>query len=375
MGGEDVGVGVGNGNCGGSPRIGVRQHNPHLSPQSFSHDNASCDVEPAESTSLSSPPAAAPRSAPSPVSKARLRQKADNAVLQRAMQDAARTPRFITFLGIEAPKLADVMGRSKGRVQHLPLHAKGDAVRTFRPSPFADLSSLTGKKEAALKSLRWLSDVGLYEDLLARFALRTAAADVRDLFAGTSRLSPTDVEILRSIRKYELSDDIRATSNVFAVIEMVKARRRPITEPLINDLLQASDLPPMSLPSTSFVREQMNGCRYFCQLDASAYYDQFELSDLVSAFFGVASGVRQRTLPMGFRPSCGIAQSVSETLLDFSVPGVTSAAYIDNFLFWSSSIQALRSAVKQFLERCNSYGVVINDRDTCYRIGTSKGKG
>ena len=67
---------------------------------------------------------------------------------------------------------------------------------------------------------------------------------------------------------------------------------------------------------------------------------------------------------MGFRPSCDVAQTTSEMLIDFPLPPDSAAkAYIDNFLFASQSLESLKAMMKTFLERCDAIGLVLNDRD------------
>jgi hypothetical protein len=110
---------------------------------------------------------------------------------------------------------------------------------------------------------------------------------------------------------------------------------------------------------------KMHQARFFAQLDASSYYDQFELSESVANVFSFfckrrSSWYRLRTLPMGFRGSCALAQLVSQVLIDVGVEGVSSASYIDNFFFWSDSRTALTEAIEKFRSRCAASGVVLN---------------
>jgi len=174
------------------------------------------------------------------------------------------------------------------------------------------------------------------------------------------RLPKGELKLLKSIGKLA-SGNPRSSCNVFAVLEAIKNRRRGITEPLLNDYIFDSDLPNLTLPSKQFIRQRMSTAKFFVQLDAKAYFDQFGLSEEVAGFFGVGDLLLQRTLPMGFRPSCHIAQRISERLLDMGISEVLVAAYIDNFLFWSDDLQQLRKAVDTFLERCRLAGILINE--------------
>jgi hypothetical protein len=177
------------------------------------------------------------------------------------------------------------------------------------------------------------------------------------------------------LRKYEECEriELKAGCNIFAVPEWTKVppRRRVITEPLLNDRMRQADFEKVKLPPKAWIRQQMASSAFFCQLDASAYFDQFGLSPAVSSFFGFRTSDgrswRQRTLPMGFRASCLVAQCVSEFLLDLQLAGVRTAAYIDNFLFFADDVQQLKKALTLFRKRCQQAGVRLNEsEDTIY---------
>lgn len=296
----------------------------------------------------------------------RAQQRSENSLL--GQPTTTGDPRFITYLGTEAPKLTDLQDGVKADAATLPLHAKPKAVRTFRHDEFKALSGSVEKKTAAAEVLPWLFDRSRYDALLARFLRRHAAGEARGLLSGRCSLSRQDLEMFVAIRKFDIIErlELVCTSNIFAVVEILKARRRPISESLLNDLFEPSDMPALHLPTKAEIRKNMHEFGFFCQLDASAYYDQFQLAREVANLFGILHGAtayRQRTLPMGFRPSCLIAQRVTDVLLDLQIPGVVCLGYIDNFLFWSNSASLLRHAVSVFLARCDSCGILINDPD------------
>ena len=81
-------------------------------------------------------------------------------------------------------------------------------------------------------------------------------------------------------------------------------------------------------------------------------------------FLGISIGDRKfayTTLPMGFRPSCDVAQSTAEFLLDFEHPTVLTAAYIDNFIFAGDDKEKFLEAVSTFRDRCSTAGVILNE--------------
>jgi hypothetical protein len=188
--------------------------------------------------------------------------------------------------------------------------------------------------------------------------------------------------MLAKLRKYEACEraELRAGSNIFAIPEWAKVppRRRVIAEPLLNDRMLQSDFDKVQLPTRKWIRERMATAKFFCQLDAAAYFDQFGLTPEVASFFGFRTSDgrcwRQRTLPMGFRASCLVAQRVSEFLLDLQCNGVEVAAYIDNFLFFADDEQQMRRALAIFRSRCERAGVRINEStDTIYAACPTEG--
>lgn len=175
-----------------------------------------------------------------------------------------------------------------------------------------------------------------------------------------------DIEMFLTLDKYRILDELIYTSNVFAVVEAAKHRRRAILEPLINDLISKSDLLSVPLVSKQYIR-WMASFQYVASFDASAFFDQFRLPTAVSKFFGFQHGEKtlaQTTLPMGFRPSVDIAQATALAILDFKHIGNTvSAAYVDNFFFASSSKEDLLASIRIFIERCAHVGLVLNESE------------
>jgi hypothetical protein len=231
-----------------------------------------------------------------------------------------RTPRFITYQGVEAPKAADLTGDVKQTVREcdLPMHAKdvcGSTNIRDGPDSLAELPHQTKDDDAAWeKAARWTYDISQYDALLSDPLRMPCRRN------GFSRLGRKDIRRLLQVgRLIEMSpDEIRAEANFFWVPEWSKHRRRPITEPLCNDLLTRTDLAGIHLPQQRDVRQMMARAKYVALLDASAFYDQFGLTRPVSALFGCRSGgFAQATLPMGFKPAADLAHLSARRLLDF----------------------------------------------------------
>ncbi|PHR97879.1 MAG: hypothetical protein COA68_12070 [Oceanobacter sp.] len=261
------------------------------------------------------------------------------------------TPRFIEHLGREAPNLADLTGHHRPCL-HLPLHAKPVA-----PLNVAALLRLPRVKPAVTDALRWLNDAKLYRRLASRLR---APRQPRPM-----GLTSADVDIMTTLGRYEDIEEaqVRGLANVFSVVELAKQRRRHILEPILNDALVVEDFAGISLPTPQSVRAGLR--RYSAQFDASSFYDQFELSPEVAAFFAfrVRPGVFRRytRLPMGFRPACSIAQAIMELLADVDVAGVQAFVYIDNVLFTGDDRDSVLEAGRRFRERGLQCNVTLND--------------
>lgn len=266
----------------------------------------------------------------------------------------ATAPRFIRYLGMEAPKTTEIKKRSdKPRNDlSLPLHAK--------PVDGAiDLGALLRMARAQLatpllSALRWLYDESLYTQLLLHKIARQGGCSLTD----------DDLDILISLERYEEISDAEAAAfcRAFTVDETSKNRRRHILEPLINDLVCGSG--EIELPTKTTIRAGLK--RYTILLDAASFYDQFKLDPKVRRFFCVNSRkgyLQYTTLPMGFRKSCTIAHLTAQLLIDFAAPNVYKTAYIDNFLFSADKKEDVLSAVTTFRQRCAAIGVVLNEGD------------
>jgi hypothetical protein len=267
-----------------------------------------------------------------------------------------KQPRFINFLGVEAPSIDDL--RKTASSKHLPLHMKPNAIGTISYSKLWALSASEYCRSRWFEAMQWITN----DELLSKVSERIAPPR-----KATNRLNKVDVDLLTSTNKWA-QEPIPPISlcNVFAVSEWWKNRRRMIIEPLLNDKITKKDLLKILLPTKRQIR-RLARHRFVVQFDASAFYDQFVVAPKVRRHFGVKTSrgfFVQNVLGMGYRPACAIAQTTAELLISFELDGVTALAYIDNFIFGSDNKEALEAAVKIFLERCKSAGVVLNSSES-----------
>ncbi|CAD2222198.1 hypothetical protein ADEAN_000973800 [Angomonas deanei] len=123
--------------------------------------------------------------------------------------------------------------------------------------------------------------------------------------------------------------------NSFYVLE-TKGRRRLITEPILNGVVEKESIPKVSYPSRLEKRQLLKHCRYMLQIDFNSYYDAIPLEDSVRNNF-VFRGkdgqyYRLRTLPTGARWSVCVGQAITSTIVDIDVSQVVILSLIDNIL-------------------------------------------
>lgn len=166
-------------------------------------------------------------------------------IITIALQPSA--PRFLSFLGVEAPPISELLGEADKGLAHLPLHLKPDAIGRITATERAIILALPfatpGRKERLTESLRWLHDAKLYE------ALRASRPPGRQ--TGRTALRRKQTSLLVRLGKLDIDPDPAAAGcecNLFTVPEAAKGRLRIILESLCNDWIYKSDLSRFKLP-------------------------------------------------------------------------------------------------------------------------------
>jgi len=121
--------------------------------------------------------------------------------------------------------------------------------------------------------------------------------------------------------------------NVFAVPEM-KGRRRLITEPHLNAVINTDAIPNVSYPTRLGRRQSLRYTAYMLQIDFEAFYDAIPLPEEIRNNFVFRKGnrfFRLCTLPTGARWSVAVGQAVTWTIVDVDTP-VLVHTMIDNVL-------------------------------------------
>eukprot|EP00388_Colpodella_angusta_P019963 GDKJ01049866.1.p1 GENE.GDKJ01049866.1~~GDKJ01049866.1.p1 ORF type:complete len:786 (-),score=37.17 GDKJ01049866.1:32-2389(-) len=280
-----------------------------------------------------------------------------------------RPPRFLSYLGIEAPSskdfppaphtLACQVDPKTGKVLDpsrpltLPLHAK-NVIASLDYKEV--LKKATGHQsyDQLKESYRWLHDPNIYNACFSKSAVH---------LPDEAKIRLPDADIQKWIDTNKVSEyygEPRAFVHIFYVVELAKLRRRGICEPYINSLIERDQLAGISLPTRATIRKFLHGQQSATTLDAAAFYDQFKLDESVRGYFVFEYNNKRyalNVLPMGFRPAADIAHLTAEALLSVSYQPFAKA-YIDNFIFTGPN---QHSNVQRFLDVCNDVGLVLNE--------------
>lgn len=159
----------------------------------------------------------------------------------------------------------------------------------------------------------------------------------------STQLSQEDIDEAVRMGKFERCDRAEISGikipygthgvNVFAVPEL-KGRRRLITEPLINAVINRHTVPHVSYPSRLARRQSLRYARYMLQIDFEAFYDAIPIPVEIRNNFLFRKGeqyYRLCTLPTGARWSVAVGQAITWTVVDIDTP-VIIHTMIDNIM-------------------------------------------
>ena len=250
---------------------------------------------------------------------------------------------------LSCPKWSELLPHRS--FQHLKLHTKKvacsvsyDAVRAL------EMSALSASNLA--RSLPWVEDFDWYSQF-----------EIPPLRKHRTRFTPADITALREANKFVLCDPLCGVDG-FPVPEWDRGRKRPIMHPDINAAISKDILIKGLIPRKEFVRANAAASRWSVQFDFASWYDQLPLHIKISALFCFQDRQCLASLPMGFRPSADVAQSITAAIADFPLPaGVNVTVYIDNIRFGGPSKAAVTAAAKTFLERADKVGAIVNERE------------
>ena len=245
-----------------------------------------------------------------------------------------------------------------------PLHHKPEVIRALLVELIASLPQSPTKREAWLRSRRWIDPSVVYR-LIEEYLKTFDAREPRNT------LTDDDMRLLFDARKLTRSDSLPdAWCNAFFVYEEREiVRRRPIFEPIVNDVIAShSDDPEFDVSvqytSRDDIRRAVFTSECAVQFDFSAWFDQFTLHPEIRKFFGVLSpdGPAVATvLVMGHKGACQVANAATSSIADVGLPEVQTAVIVDNVRF-AGTVASATKAGELFIQRADSVHAVLKDR-------------
>jgi hypothetical protein len=226
---------------------------------------------------------------------------------------------------------------------------------------------MTAEKRAALlHATRWLKPSWCYDIISSQ--IEQQHCDTRML------ITPDIQRKLFDVRKLEASCQAPlAYCNGYVRLEEKDEgdRLRVLFEPRINDIIKADH----RLATTTRYARRADTRRHVAntsggrQFDYAAWFDQIPLHTQIRRYFGVALkqptdelGYRQLpVLPMGYRPSCEVAEAITEAISDVGVDTVGVGTCVDNILFTGDEADT-DIAAQRFLTRSDQCGARVKDR-------------
>jgi len=147
----------------------------------------------------------------------------------------------------------------------------------------------------------------------------------------------------------------------FTVAQHTKKRLRIIAEPFLNSQIRREHLYEVHYPFRYERRARARDVKFSAELDFAAFFDQFELSERVMAYFVMRSKEEVdghqlfvlTRLPMGASFAPSVAQAVTSALVAplLTMPGVIVDTMIDNVRVMAHSGDAFIGAMRLLLAR------------------------
>ncbi|MBS1986333.1 hypothetical protein JST99_00160 [Candidatus Dependentiae bacterium] len=268
------------------------------------------------------------------------------------------------MLGLQAPNWPALRGKlSKANSSEGPLHIKTEVIASL------DIPTLLQKfgnsNQELREALEWIDDSHIYDSI--RSYLPTFIFPIH-----RSTFTSDDLSQLIKAEKLSLASRGTTYCNAFTVQEDKPEgiRRRPIIEPLINCVIEEFWQPQCRVTYTpkSEIRKQVFESSACLQYDFAAWFDQIQLHPHIRDLFALKSNtdiLNLNVLPMGYKPSCKVAHTITKTLIQATLrnllkPKVTWAACVDNVAFFGSHNDALLAG-KTFVTLCASVKAIIKE--------------
>lgn len=265
------------------------------------------------------------------------------------------------FIPLTAPSSADLGLDQAIDASTWPIHVKNvDAVDWQRVRPLAINTPLIDDLDEAIN---WCSNADRYNVTWAPWDTRSIPyakfnSEQLDVLIDAGKLMPYD-------------GPAHSFTSGFLLPQPSKSRLRPIFEPYVNRSCKWEDhLTELCYPYRLERRSQVLDTSYVAEFDFSAYFDQIGLHPDVRSHFVVRPRCCEQRyvltrLPMGATFAPGVAQTITWMICFplHDIDGVVVSTMLDNVRIAASNATSFVRAVRLFIERCDSAGIVINDRD------------
>jgi hypothetical protein len=239
---------------------------------------------------------------------------------------------------------------------------KPEVVGVLEPRKVLTLPMSAEHRATLEHALRWIENSDVYKTIERN--LDTIVRLPRNCMQERTLTTLFDV---RKMGLLSSDEDIVSWCNMYEVEEERQEgdRIRPLAEPLINDIIKAhahTETASQLHSSTKYTSKDVTRRGVLhndagCQFDYAAWFDQIPLEESIRKYFGVSKHIALFVLPMGFCPSCEVAEALTEAIADTTIP-VTTSTCVDNVLFQGTSTN-LQAAGEIFLQRCSAVGAVV----------------
>lgn len=212
--------------------------------------------------------------------------------------------------------------------------------------------------ELLLEEMKWLSDDAMYE--MRGVPLRSSRGAPVANYKEEWMKRLLQVGIICKIPDSE----VRGWTRMYAIPEPAKERFRSImhTEE-INDNCEVTS--NATFPTKIDIASVVHAGPKMLYVDFSAYYYQFQLSEMVGrrmCFSWNNNMYRLCRLPMGQRQAVGIANAATQRLLDFPKQSKRTMSIIDNVIFTGETDDIVEDAWT-FVQRCKAVNATLNEVD------------
>lgn len=229
-----------------------------------------------------------------------------------------------------------------------------------------DVGPSSSADENWRKTSRWVRDESLYEVVPLRGAdrlrpARLTAAEFRKMIEVGHLVEITEDQVRGGFICFKVLEfDNQGLPKRYRVIKHTKDA---------NDAIPRDALMGFRLPQKNDIRNFVHNGECFCDIDFSAWYDQFALAHGISERFctfiydedGKKRYARLARLAMGYRFACDVAQAATSKIIEFAGAKTFLDGYIDNVISVGKRDDVIHDMGVLF-SRCDFVGATINDR-------------